>query len=69
MLEANIIRTSTSSFALPVTIVQKENGTFRVRTDYRLVNQQTGLFSFPMPCTEAIIVDSGVCQMLSRIDI
>lgn len=41
MLDANIIRPSTSPFASPITIVPKEDGTFRLCTDYRLINRQT----------------------------
>lgn len=69
MLDANIIRQSTSSFASPVTIVPNKDGTFRLSTDYRPVNQQADLFPFPMPHREAITDETGGCEIFSRINL
>lgn len=69
MLEAGIIRPSTSSFASPITIVPKEDGSFRLCTDYRLINKQTDLFPYPMPRIDEIIDETGGCQWFSRIDL
>lgn len=69
MLEANIIRPSVSAFASPITIAPKEDGTFRLCTDYRALNKQTELIPFPMPRIDAIIDETGGCRHFSRIDL
>lgn len=69
MLDAKIIRPSTSTFASPITIAPKEDGTFRLCTDYRLLNQQTDLFPYPMPRIDDIINETGGCRQFSCIDL
>lgn len=69
MLAAGIIRKSTSAYASPITIVPKEDGTYRLCTDYRLINKQTDLFPFPMPRIDDIINETGGCHWFSRIDL
>lgn len=69
MLDSDIIRPSVSSFASPVTIVPKEDGTFRLCTDYRAVNRQTSLIPFPMPRIDTIIDETGGSKYFSRIDL
>lgn len=55
MLDTGIIKPSTSSFTSPITIIRKENGTYRLCANYHLVNQQTYLFPFSMPRIDDII--------------
>lgn len=69
MLDADIIRPSVSPFASPITIAPKEDGTFRLCTDYRALNKQTDLIPFPIPRIEAIIDETGGCRYFSRIDL
>lgn len=47
MLEARIIRPSTSPWAAPVVLVGKKDGGTRV--DFRTLNSKTPLDGFPMP--------------------
>lgn len=69
MLNAGIIRPSTSPFASPITIVPKEDGSLRLCTDYRQINAQTELYPYPMPFVDDIINDTGGCKWFSRIDL
>ena len=63
-----IIRDSTSAFASPVILVPKPNGTWRMCTDYRFVNEQTDLISWPLPKIDEIIAETGGCRVFSTID-
>lgn len=69
MLNAGIIRPSTSTFASPLTIAPKSDGSFRLCTDYRAVNKQTDIFPFPMPHVDDIINDTGGCAVFSCLDL
>lgn len=69
MLDANIIRPSTSPFASPIAIAPKADGTYRLCADYRLINQQTDLFPYPMPNIDEIINNTGGCKTFSCIDL
>lgn len=69
LLEYRIIRPSVSTFASPITMVLKDDGTYRLCTDYRLVNRQTDLFPYPMPRIDDIINETGGCSWFSRVDL
>lgn len=69
MLDAGIIRPSVSPFASPIAIAPKEDGTFRLCTDYRALNRQTDLIPYPMPRIDDIIDETGGCHCFSRIDL
>lgn len=69
MLDAKIIRPSTSTFASPITVALKEDGSLRLCTDYRALNQQTELFPYPMPRIDDVINETGGCSVFSRIDL
>lgn len=69
MLDANVIRPSVSPFASPITIAPKQDGIWRLCTDYRAVNNQAQLIPFPMPRIDTIIDETGGCTCFSRIDL
>lgn len=69
MLDAGVIRPSVSPFASPITIAPKEDGTFRLCTDYRALNHQTELIPYPMPRIDDIIDETGGCRWFSRLDL
>lgn len=49
LLNANIIRPSNSPFASPILLVDKRDGTKRMVTDYRELNENTIPDRFPLP--------------------
>ncbi|CAG9133253.1 unnamed protein product [Plutella xylostella] len=52
MLEAGIIRESTSNYASPIILVRKKNGGVRLCVDYRLHNSLTVKERYPIPIIE-----------------
>lgn len=69
MLDAGIIRPSTSSYASLISIVPKEETTVRICIDYRLVNRKTNLFSFLMLRIDYIIHDTAGCRYFYKNDL
>lgn len=52
MLEAEIIRESSSSYASPIILVRKKDGNTRLCVDYRMLNSITIKERYPMPIIE-----------------
>jgi hypothetical protein len=52
LLDAGIVRESTSSFASPVVLVRKKNGDYRLCVDYRALNKCTEKETYPMANVE-----------------
>lgn len=52
LLEAGIIRESSSPFASPIVVVRKKNGEVRLCIDYRKLNLQTIKDAYPLPNLE-----------------
>lgn len=52
MLEAGIVRESSSEYASPIILVRKKDGRIRMCVDYRLLNSMTIKERYPMPVIE-----------------
>src|SRR6185295_18678076 len=68
MLEAGIIRPSSSPWCFPVVLVKKKNGKTRVCNDYRRLNQVTKLDSYPLPLIQEIFDALHGAQFFSTLD-
>ena len=69
MKKNGVIRESSSAFASPIILVPKPNGSWRLCTDYRAVNDQTDLISWPLPNIDEIIAETGGCRVFSTVDL
>ena len=66
ILQSNgVIRESASPFGSPIILVAKPNGTWRMCTDYRFINDHTDLISWPLPLVDKIIAETGGCFLRS----
>ena len=55
MLERGVIEPSTSPWASPIVLVQKNDGTTRFCVDYRKQNNVTGKDAYPLPSIDATL--------------
>lgn len=68
LLEANIIRESSSQFASPIILVKKKDGTDRMCVDYRELNRNTRPDSYPLPLISDQINKLHGAKYFSSID-
>ena len=68
LLKAGLIVPSVSSFASPVLLVQKKDGTWRFCIDYRKLNDMTVKNRFPMPLVDEILDELAGTQYFSSLD-
>nr|KYP44278.1 Transposon Ty3-G Gag-Pol polyprotein [Cajanus cajan] len=69
LLEKGFIRESTSSYASPLVLVKKKDGSWRCCTDFRKLNAFTIKNKFPMPLIEDLLDElNGECYF-SKLDL
>ena len=65
MLEAGVVRPSTSPWALPIVIVEKKDGGLRFCVDYCRLNQLSKFDAYPMPRIEEVFESVGSSTMIT----
>ena len=68
LLEANIIRPSSSPYASPIVVVRKKSGDIRLCVDYRRINDITRKDSFPLPRVQEVVDELKGSKYFSVID-
>ncbi len=63
------IRPSTSPYGAPVIVIRKKTGELRIVIDYRLLNKQTRLDSYPIPCIDKLLDRFGKAKYFTKIDL
>ena len=69
LLENNLAVPSQSQWASPCILVPKGDGTFRMCTDFRKVNQLTISDSYPLPRIDDIIDEIGNATFVTKLDL
>ena len=69
MLDLGIIRTSASSYASPIVIVKKKDGSNRICVDYRKLNKVTVANHEPMKTPKDLFQRVGKSNYFSKIDL
>lgn len=69
MLESGIIRRSHSSFAFPVVIVDKKDGTKRFCVDFRKLNKVTKTDSYPLPLIDDMLALLSGARYFTALDL
>ncbi|GMI78191.1 hypothetical protein HRI_001488400 [Hibiscus trionum] len=69
MLQAGVIRDSTSAFFSPIVMIWKKDDSWRMCIDYKRLNQVRVKDKFPMPVIEELLVELGRARVFSKLDL
>ena len=69
MLKQKVIQPSTSTWASPVVLVPKKDGTLRFCVDYRWINAVTKKDVYPLPRVDDILDTLGKAKFFSMLDL
>ena len=69
LLESDLIEPSTSSWSSPCVLIPKPDGSYRLCTDYRKVNEVTVTDSYPIPRIDDCIDNIGSSKFISKFDL
>ncbi|GJW92659.1 reverse transcriptase [Tanacetum coccineum] len=69
LIVKEIIKNSQSSFSLPIVMVKRNDGTWRMCVDYRMLNKYTVKDKFSIPIIEELLDELHRAKVFSKLDL